>query len=479
MPVSLTTTKFKKQLGAKTKERKKRLSHGVGVAAVAASMSTSPLTAMKLELRAISSLKGLKRRARKSAPEQVERVARSLAALKQCAPILISDDGVIVDGHVVAQAMQKLGENQIWCVTVDHLDENQRELLHVTLNRLSECGEWDVEALGPLLIDLGEIGFDLGTTGFTIQELDIVMSPSPEALVTTAADEEIPAPPSDPVTVLGDLWVLGNHRLLCGDSTDEESFEAVLNGRLADLVFTDCPWNIPIEGFVSGLGKKIHKDFKMAAGEMSDAEFGEFCRQFHAHSTAHLVSGGVFYSCIDWRSVDTVMSAGKAAGLRHINIAVWNKGSGGMGTPYRSAHELVVVFTKGDKLAVNNVELGKHGRDRTNVWSYPGANRKGSSAGKALEHHPTPKPIEMVRDAILDVSLPGALVLDPFMGSGTTLLAAQHCGREACGIELDPAYVDVEVVRWEAMTGEHAIHAVTGLTFAETAAERNAAGQIA
>lgn len=268
--------------------------------------------------------------------------------------------------------------------------------------------------------------------------------------------------------------MLGKHRLLCGDATDAASYASVLNGNLADVIFTDCPWNIPIEGFVSGLGKTKHKDFKMAAGELSPEQFAQFCDCFHQICTDHLKEEGAFYSCIDWRSVHLVMAAGQKAGLRHINTIVWNKGSGAMGTPYRSAHELIVMFGKGSKLAVNNVELGKHGRDRTNVWSYPGANQKGSSASKALAFHPTPKPVEMVEDALKDVSKRGAVVLDPFLGSGTTLLAAERSGRRACCIELDPAYVDVAIERWETLTGKEAVHAASGKTFAQMAIERGA-----
>ncbi|WP_159456631.1 DNA-methyltransferase [Altererythrobacter xiamenensis] len=245
------------------------------------------------------------------------------------------------------------------------------------------------------------------------------------------------------------------------------------------MIFTDCPWNIPIAGFVSGLGKVKHQDFKMGAGEMPKEEFVDFCDRFHELGAANLIDGGVFYSCIDWRSADVIMKSGRRAGLRHINTAVWNKGSGGMGSPWRSAHEFIVIFCKGKKCAVNNIELGKHGRDRTNVWSYPGANRKGSSASKALANHPTPKPVEMVRDALLDVSNRGGIVLDPFMGSGTTIIAAEQCGRVARGIELDPAYVDVAVRRWEELIGRPAMHAETGLSFSEMAEKRLAKDDVA
>ena len=206
-------------------------------------------------------------------------------------------------------------------------------------------------------------------------------------------------------------------------------------------------------------------------------DFAAFLNLFHQLCANHLADGGAFYSCIDWRSVDLIMAAGRLAGLRHTNTIIWNKGSGSMGgAPYRSAHELIVMFVKG-KLAVNNVEMGKHGRDRTNVWSYPGANHPGSSASKALAYHPTPKPIEMVEDALKDVSKRGALVLDVFLGSGTTILAAERSGRRACCIELDPAYVDVAIRRWEEMTGKEAVHAASGMTFAQMASERAISNQ--
>jgi hypothetical protein len=215
----------------------------------------------------------------------------------------------------------------------------------------------------------------------------------------------------------------------------------------------------------------------MGVGEWSPEEFLQFSETYHSLGTGHLTKGGVFISWIDWRSVDVIMAGGRQAGLRHINTAVWNIAGGGMGTPLRSAHEFAVIFCNGPKLAVNNVELGKHGRDRTNVWTYPGANRRGSSAAKALAHHPTPKNVCMIEDAIRDVTHRGALVLDPFLGSGTTLIAAENSGRRSCGIELDPGYVDVAIIRWEELTGKEAVHLETGLTFAQLALARASTDQ--
>ncbi len=473
--MAFTINKTKVALNAKSKAHKKLMAHKVSLVAMAASCPENLIGEMKLERRPIKSLDGLKRRVRKTEAGQFERVTNSLRTHGQRVPILISASGKIINGHIVVMALGKLGATEVWCVVVDDLDERELELLHVTLNRLGETGDWNIEALGPLLIEFDDCGFDLDVTGFSLPELDIIMTTGGQA--GESDDDVIPPLPQVPVTLPNDLWHLDDHRILCADSTDPVSYTIVLGGELADIVFTDCPWNIPIEGFVSGLGKTKHKDFKMGAGELSAEDFASFCNLFHQLCANHMGEGAAFYSCIDWRSVDLIMAAGKLAGLRHTNTIIWNKGSGSNGSPYRPAHELIVMFVKGSKLAVNNVEMGKHGRDRTNVWSYPGANQRGSSAAKALEHHPTPKPIEMVEDALKDVSKRGALVLDVFLGSGTTLLAAERSGRRAHCIELDPAYVDVAIRRWEAMTGKEAIHAGAGKTFAQMVIERETPAQ--
>ncbi len=468
--------KSKVVFASKTGEAKAANKHKVSMAAMAAVTAEHLPSSMQIERRVISSLKGLPKRVRKTEASQLEKVCKSITKLKQSTPVLVDKSGRIINGHIVVQALKELGEEHAWCAVIDHLDEDECNMLHIALNRIAETGDFDLDALGDLMIELGDLGFELETTGFSLPELDIILTA--DLNEADQPEANLPEVPTEPVTQLGDLWLLGKHRLLCGDATEQQSYTSVLDGELAKVIFTDLPFNIPIDGFVSGLGKIKHGDFKQGVGEMSAQEFQDFCDKAHSLGTMNLEDGGVFFSCIDWRSVDVIMKAGRDAELRHINTAVWNKGSGGMGSPYRSAHEFVVVFAKGKKLAVNNIELGTHGRDRTNVWNYPGANRPGSSAGKALAHHPTPKPIEMVRDALLDVSKRGSLVLDPYMGSGTALLAAETSGRRSAGIELDPAYVDVIIKRWEELTGEKAIHAETSLGLDELAAQRAATDQV-
>ena len=423
--------------------------------------------------RAISSLKPPKRGLRKAGKGLIEGIIKSLNAVGQIAPVLIDKEGRVVDGQTVVMAAKKMGMTHVNCVCLENLNDEQIAFARIALNKLGEGSSWELEELRPALEELQLVGFDLSGTGFTLAELDIILQPEPHALAEES--DELLSPPDLPVSRPGDLWRLGDHVLLCGDALEARSYAMVLGSRLVDAVFTDCPWNIPIAGFVSGLGKTKHKDFKMAAGEMSDDAFQEFVDVFTQHCTDHLEDGGVFFSCIDWRSSHRIHAGAAKAGLTHLNTAVWNKGSGGMGGLYRSAHEFIHVLCKGKSPKTNNILLGTHGRDRTNVWSYPGANRGGSSAGKALKHHPTPKPVDMVEDAILDVTLRGELLLDPFMGSGTTLLAAERSGRLAVGIEIDPAYVDVCIRRWEEMTGKSAAND-EGIAFQDMAALR-AAGE--
>jgi len=332
MGLSITNSKTKAAFHTKTKAVKKYHEHQVSLAAMAATQPAVIAPSMKVEQRNLEDMKGLPKRARKSSQPQIERVAASLKRFAQSAPILINSNHEIINGHIVAQALRKLGRQTAWCVVIDHLDETEQAALHIALNKLQEGGEWDLDALGPIMLELEELGFDLGTTGFSLPEIDIITSSTPnDSDAGTAQPVEDLDPPSVPVSHPGDLWVLGKHRLLCGDATQAASYEAVLEGQLADGVFTDAPWNIPIAGFVSGLGKTKHEDFLQGAGELSEEEFRAFCAAFHQLCHDHMAEGAAMYSCIDWRSVDIVMDAGRKAGLQHINTAVWNKGSGGMG----------------------------------------------------------------------------------------------------------------------------------------------------
>ena len=462
---------FNKACLEKTAKRRKTNSSLVGIKKAASNgLPNDLLPAIEISWHDPDDLTVAKRRIRKPNAEQVGRVIAQIKAFTFLSPIMVRQK-VVVDGHIRLLAARELGLEKVPCIDVGSLSEAEARMLAISLNRLGETGEWDLSELNFELSELELEGLDLSLSGFTSKELDIIMLDDISEDVV-GDDENVPEPPSSPVSRLGDLWLLDKHRVLCGDSTEEDSYERLLEGGRATAVLTDPPYNVKIEGNVSGLGKKKHGEFKMASGEMTRGEFHGFLRSVHQHCADHLIEGGVAYSFMDWRSIDVLMAAGREAGFELINIAVWYKGSGGMGALLRSAHELVCQFCKGPVPAINNVELGRHGRDRTNVWPYPGANNPGSSAAGALDSHPTPKNVEMCVDAILDISNKGDVVLDPFLGSGTTMIAAEKCGRQCRGIELDPGYADVCVRRWENLTGHEAVHADTGLTFSAMAAER-------
>jgi DNA modification methylase len=260
---------------------------------------------------------------------------------------------------------------------------------------------------------------------------------------------------------------LGEHRVFCGDATNLRSFEGVLGGGKAQMVFTDPPYNVPISGHVSGLGQVQHREFAMASGEMSEAEFTRFLTTTLAHAAASSEDGAIHFVCMDWRHLSEIVTAGRTVYSELKNVCVWNKDNGGMGSLYRSKHELVFVWKVGTGAHINNIELGRFGRYRANVWDYPGVNGFKSGRGDELGMHPTVKPVALVADAIRDCSKRGGIILDPFAGSGTTVVAAEKTGRRAAVIEIDPHYVDTIVRRWQDFTDQTAIHAVDGMSFAD------------
>jgi DNA modification methylase len=297
---------------------------------------------------------------------------------------------------------------------------------------------------------------DVTLTGFEVGEIDLIIQSANEADSEDEPDIEIPVAP---VTQVGDLWQLGNHRILCGSSLEEESYKLLFNGQLASAAFSDPPFNLKVDGHISGNGRIRHKEFAMASGEMTEAEFMEFLRKSMKLMSMNSSAGAVHYICMDWSHQLELLQAGKAIYDDLLNICVWVKNSGGMGSFYRSQHELVYVYrTRGGRHR-NNVQLGKFGRNRTNVWQYPNASTfsKNGEEGNLLALHPTVKPVAMVADAILDCTKRGDIILDAFLGSGTTLMAAERVGRICHAIEFEPRYVDVAIQRWQRMTGEVAI----------------------
>jgi DNA modification methylase len=323
-----------------------------------------------------------------------------------------------------------------------------------------------LKELSDLVLD-----FEIEATGFELPEIDFrVQSLDPPEIADKADDFELAAGPA--VSSPGDLWLLGQHRLFCGSSLEASAYEALLDSERAAAVFTDPPYNVKIDGHVCGAGATKHREFAMASGEMDESEFTKFLSKSLELAVSHSQPGALVYTCMDWRHLSEMLAAIRKSDCDLLNLCVWVKTNSGMGSLYRSRHELVFVCRNGKARHINNVQLGRFGRNRTNVWNYPGVNsfrRKGHA--KALELHPTVKPIALVSDAILDSTKRNDIVLDPYCGSGTTLLAAERICRRGYGIEIDPLFVDTAIERWERMTGQPARH-TSGRTFADVKAER-------
>lgn len=417
----------------------------------------------QLELHAPERLSPYKRNARTHSRRQVQEIARSISAFGFNNPVLIDDQLGIIAGHGRVEAAKLLGLKEIPCLRLAHLNDAEKRAYILADNQLAARAGWDREILAIEFQGLIDLGFDVTLTGFEIAEIDFAIE---EERARVSDDLEKPLPAIGPaVSEKGDVWRLGPHRLICGDARSARDYAALMPGEQATLVFTDPPYNVPIDGFVGGKGRIKHREFELAAGEMSKSEFTRFLKDALEQAAAHSVEGSIHFVCMDWRHVLELSLAGGEIYDELKNIIVWAKDNAGMGTFYRSQHELVFAFKKGGAPHINNFELGQFGRSRSNLWKYAGVNSMKAGRLEELAMHPTVKPLPLVADAIKDCSRPGDIVLDPFSGSGTTLIAAEKTGRRARAIEYDPVYCDVAVRRWQNFTGKQAFLGDTGASF--------------
>ena len=395
---------------------------------------------------------------RKHNNAQILALAKGIRELGFNAPVLVDKHFTILAGHARVEAAKVAGLSEVPVVLLDHLSVAQAKAYVLADNKLAERSTWDEVKLAVQLKELADLAvdFDMEVTGFELPEIDFRLQ-SLEDISTIDRADEFQLASGGPVSRLGDRWRLGEHRLLCGNALVENDLTVLMAGEKAICAFTDPPYNVAIDGHVGGKGSIHHRDFPMATGEMSEAEFTAFEASALSLLRSHCVPGGLIYVCMDWRHMAETLAAARSSDLELLNLCVWVKSNGGMGSLYRSRHELVFVFRNGREPHRNNIQLGRFGRNRTNVWNYAGGNsfaRRGSK--RNLELHPTVKPVLLVADAIQDSSNRGDVVLDPFLGSGTTLLAAERVGRRCYGIELDPLYVDTAIERWQRMTGQKA-----------------------
>ena len=402
--------------------------------------------------------------ARQHDAKQISRLARSIKAFGFLSPVVIDEDGTLLCGHARVEAARQLGMRAIPAVRACHLSEADKRAFIIADNRLAELASWDKKGLARELHFLSEldIDYDFSAMGFDTAEIDVLLS-------IEEADDRADMLPKrtdvSPISKRGDVWVLGDHLLCCGNALESAPYVALLGPDRAQMVFADPPYNVPIDGHAGGLGAIKHPEFAMASGEMTDEQFTDFLAASFQKIATFAEDGAICFACMDWRHTEHLLKASR--GLTLKNICVWVKNNAGMGSLYRSQHELIFVLKNGAANHINNVELGKHGRSRTNVWEYPGLSSFGRDREEQLNSHPTVKPVALVADAIKDCSRRGDLILDPFGGSGTTIIAAEKTKRRAALIELDPAYVDLAVRRWEAFSGREAVCADSGKTFAE------------
>jgi DNA modification methylase len=428
---------------------------------------------LQIEQTPIHALRPHRQNARTHSKRQIRQIATSIGRFGFCNAILIDDDLTILAGHGRVEAAKLLGLTSVPTVRLSHLSEEDKRAYVIADNRLAEKAGWDRNLLAIELQGLIDIGFEVELTGFETPDIDLLLEEALEATGLSPADDQLPVIRSGaPTSQRGDLWVLGAHRLLCGDARAPASYTRLLGGKAADLVFTDPPYNVCIDGHVSGRGRIRHGEFAMASGEMTEAEFIQFLSVTLGQAVEASRDGALHYVCMDWRHLLELLSAGREIYDGFLNLCVWNKNNGGMGSFYRSKHELVAVFKVGTAPHINNVELGRHGRNRTNVWDYPGVNTFRPGRIDELAMHPTVKPVALIADVIKDASRRSNLVLDPFAGSGSTIIAAEKTGRQARALEIDPHYVDLIIRRWQSYTGSPALLDTTTTSFEDIAEQR-------
>jgi len=428
------------------------------------------MASLKIETVNISELKAYSQNPKDHPEKQIQQIAASIKEFGFNTALLIDETNEIIAGHGRLEAAKILQLDTVPVIRLSHLSEAQKRAYRLADNKIAENGGWNTDLLRLEISELEQIcnDFDITITGFEDLEIDVLTNPNE----TKTADEQlnkIPyVPENEIVSKIGDIWTLVNHKIICGNSLESYTFQNLMGNKLADMILQDPPYDLKIGGHVC---KTQHKEFAMASGEMNSEEFTKFLKSNFAICEQYLKDGGLSYNYMDWRHIGEIIAAGRDIYKSFINMVVWVKSSGGMGSLYRSQHELCFVFKKGKESHTNNVELGKNGRYRTNVWHYAGVNSFGRHKDD-IKMHPTVKPVEMLRDAILDVTKRGDIVLDSFLGSGSTLIAAEKSKRICYGIEFEPLYIDTTIRRFKELFGIDAIRESDGKTYSEILSDK-------
>jgi DNA modification methylase len=422
--------------------------------------------------RAVGELKEFPGNPRRHPDSQIARLMKSIRRV-WTSPILVDENSTILAGHGRLEAAKRLGMAEVPTVTVTGLSAAEKRAVVIADNRLPEQAVWDFDLLRAHFKDLLDLDFEVELTGFSTGEIDLLIDGGQTKVERDPADDVANFAVNGPaVSQLGDIWELGRHRLMCGSALSDAAYKQLLDRDLAQMVVTDPPYNVPIAGHAMGRGKVRHREFKMAAGEMSAAEYSSFLKGFIQQIIKFSGNGSIHYLFMDWHHLHELLGAALPLYSEWKNLLVWNKANAGQGSFYRSKHELITVFKNGIAAHINNFGLGANGRYRSNVLDCPSVNSLDPARRGDIELHRTVKPVALIADLIRDCSRRNGIILDPFAGSGTSIIAAERTGRIARAIELDPLYVDVAVRRWENVFGIQVRHAETNLTFAEIKVER-------
>lgn len=418
----------------------------------------------QLEYLPVGALRPWQRNARTHSRKQIRQIADSIRKFGFTNPVLVDRENSILAGHGRVAAAELLSMSEVPCIRLESMTAAEKRAYVIADNKLALNAGWDEEILAEELKALSDLDldFDLTLTGFAVAEIDSLVDGLIPEETGDPADDRLPVE-APPRCHRGDIWQLGSHRLICGDARDPEAVAALMGLEQAQMVFTDPPYNVRIDGNVGGLGSIRHREFAMASGEMSEPEFTGFLKASFGNLTRHSIDGSIHYICMDWRHMAEMLNAGDGIYTELKNLIVWAKDNGGMGTFYRSRHELIFAFKNGTAPHHNHFELGQHGRYRTNVWEYRGVNTMKAGRLDELALHPTVKPVAMIADAIKDVSSRGGIVLDLFGGSGSTLIAAHKTGRRAYVCEYDPIYCDRIIQRWETYAKDEAEQVACGI----------------
>lgn len=409
--------------------------------------------------------------------KQLIKIQNSIEKFGFINPILVDEHNEIIAGHARLAAARLAHLPRVPVIRLEHLSTAQKKAYRIADNKLAELGTWSIENLQLEFQELEklDLDFSLGITGFDMGDIDLILE-GKETKAEPKANNIPFIPDNEVVTREGDIWILGEHRIICGNSLQKETLSQLMEDKKADMVFTDPPYNVKINGHVCGAGNVQHKEFKFASGEMTVEEFTQFLKTSFELLCMFSKDGSLHYICMDWRHIKEIMTAAEVYD-QFKNLCVWRKDNAGMGSFYRSQHELIFMFKHGKEPHINNVELGIHGRYRTNVWNYAGVNTPSAENAEKRAMHPTVKPVELIKDAILDASNRGGVVLDTFLGSGSTLIAAEKAGRICYGVELEPKYVDTAIRRYESLGEKYiAIHAASGKTYQELLSAKRTEG---